>query len=212
MGVVSSRRGESGFVRIHQGLRRCTRWRLWYVLPSLSLSTGADSVTVESKTAEGIALAVKLLDDLAASHPRSLAIRRLALDIASGEEFRSRASKFLTNALSKGIPVIFADMKALYSDLEKRTIIGELAEGYRKSLETDGKFSGAVEGDSEGEILSLHRLDIFSMLPSRFRRSLVSIPVDALLSRSAPLLFRRLFSARRSRHSRSCRSTHPVAS
>ena len=40
-------------------------------------------------------------------------------------------------------------MKALYSDLDKRTIIGELTEGYRKSLETDGKFAGAVEGETE---------------------------------------------------------------
>ena len=118
-------------------------------------------VSTESKTAEGITLAIKLLDDLAVSHPRSLAIRRLTLDIASGDEFRTRASKYLTNALSKGIPSIFADMKALYSDLEKRTIIGELAEGYRQSLETEGTFAGAVEGASEGATIQILLLDPF---------------------------------------------------
>ena len=30
MGVVSSRRRKSRFVRVHQGLRCCSRWRLWY--------------------------------------------------------------------------------------------------------------------------------------------------------------------------------------
>lgn len=108
---------------------------------------------LDSTTVEGKAAAVKALDALSVSHPRSLAIRRLALDISSGDEFRTKASRYLIDALSKGVPSIFADIKALYGDSEKRTIIGELAKGYRQSLETNGKFGMPVEGESEGEFL-----------------------------------------------------------
>ncbi|KAM0752180.1 N-terminal acetyltransferase A, auxiliary subunit [Meredithblackwellia eburnea MCA 4105] len=98
---------------------------------------GAD---VDSKDIEQTEAAVKVLDALAEKFPRSLAVRRIALDIVSGQGFETRASSYLTNALSKGVPSIFADVKALYSDREKRQTIGKLAEGYLKALEATETF------------------------------------------------------------------------
>lgn len=128
----------------------------------------------DSTTDEGRAAAVKVLDGLAEKYPRSLAIRRIALELVSGassrhqpltafltacslgEEFRTKASKYITNALAKGIPSIFADIKALYGDESKRAIIGELAETYLQSLEATAKFGLPVEGESDGLSLSRH--------------------------------------------------------
>ena len=101
---------------------------------------------------EGRAAAVTILDQLAEKYPRSLSIRRITLELVSGTDFRSRASTYLTTALSKGIPSVFADIKALYSDKEKCQIIGELVEEFRKGLEEKGKFAGV---DDDGELISL---------------------------------------------------------
>lgn len=68
----------------------------------------------------------------------------------TGADFRTRASTYLTNALSKGIPSVFADIKSLYTDKEKCQIIGELVEEYRQGLEAKGTFG--VEG-TDGELL-----------------------------------------------------------
>lgn len=77
----------------------------------------------------------------------------------AGDEFRTKASKYLTDALSKGVPSIFADVKSLYSDASKRDIIGDLVENYRKSLEATHTYGIPLTADvSEGQSFSSHIL------------------------------------------------------
>ncbi|ORY88359.1 NMDA receptor-regulated protein 1-domain-containing protein [Leucosporidium creatinivorum] len=109
------------------------------------LAKGADC---DAKTEEGRAKAVEILDKLAEKYPRSLAIRRISLELVSGADFRTRAFTYLTNALSKGIPSVFADIKSLYTDKEKCQIIGELAEAFRQGLEEKGNFGAAEDDDT----------------------------------------------------------------
>ncbi|GAA5981699.1 hypothetical protein JCM5350_000459 [Sporobolomyces pararoseus] len=104
-------------------------------IKSTVLAKGADC---DSTTSEGRAKAVQVLEELSEKYPRSLAIRRLTLDLASGEQFRKKASDYLLSALSKGVPSLFADVKALYTDTEKQKIVGEIVESFRKSLEDKG--------------------------------------------------------------------------
>jgi hypothetical protein len=89
--------------------------------------------------------------------------RRTLLPLPSrptGANFRSRATTYLTNALSKGIPSVFADIKSLYTDKEKCQIIGELVEAFRKGLEEKGNFG--VEGsDGDGELLCPRSSSVF---------------------------------------------------
>jgi hypothetical protein len=68
--------------------------------------------------------------------------------VGAGDDFRTKAGKYLTDALSKGVPSIFADVKALYSDPSKRAIIGELVESYRRSLEATETFGLPITDDS----------------------------------------------------------------
>lgn len=53
----------------------------------------------------------------------------------SVEDFRSLANAYLLRGLKKGIPSLFVDLKSLYQDTQKRAIIEELVDGYRRSLE-----------------------------------------------------------------------------
>ncbi|BGP27115.1 acetyltransferase [Rhodotorula toruloides] len=97
--------------------------------------------------------AVTLLDALSTKYPRSLSIPRLALTLclSSHPSFRTRTSAYLLSALSKGVPSLFADVKALYTadeeGREKARIVGEVVEGFRRSLEE----KGAVVTDEIGD-------------------------------------------------------------
>lgn len=88
--------------------------------------------------------AVSILVELQSKYPRSLSIPRLILTLlpATSDRFRSRTATYLLNALSKGVPSLFADVKALYTPDEegqaKAKIVGEIVEGFRKGLEEKG--------------------------------------------------------------------------
>lgn len=115
----------------------------------IKASVLAKGANCDANSDEDRAKAVAILDKLADKYPRSLAIRRLTLELVSDDEFRTRASAYLTNALAKGIPSLFADVKALYTDSSKRSIIGELAESYRISLEQSNTFSPRPNPDGD---------------------------------------------------------------
>ncbi|GAA5890758.1 hypothetical protein JCM16303_000195, partial [Sporobolomyces ruberrimus] len=68
-----------------------------------------------------------------------------------GPEFRDKASTYLLSALSKGVPSLFADIKALYADPLKRAAIGEIVEVFRQSLEE----TGAVAAEDSAEVNSV---------------------------------------------------------
>lgn len=113
----------------------------------------ADGIHIaDSTTEEGRAAAVVILDILAEKHSRSLAIRRITLELVKGDDFRTRVSTYLTSALSKGVPSIFADLKSLYSDPTKRDIIGDLALTFRDSLVATSNFGVPVVGSSDDTI------------------------------------------------------------
>ncbi|KAG1784583.1 NMDA receptor-regulated protein 1-domain-containing protein [Suillus plorans] len=62
--------------------------------------------------------------------------RRLALHVATGQEFQDLIKPYLTNGLTKGIPSLFADLKPLYNDSVKRQIIEDIVEELRATFAT----------------------------------------------------------------------------
>lgn len=62
--------------------------------------------------------------------------RRLALHVATGQEFQDLIKPYLTNGLTKGIPSLFADLKPLYKDSVKRQIIEDIVEELRATFAT----------------------------------------------------------------------------
>jgi N-alpha-acetyltransferase 15/16, NatA auxiliary subunit len=67
--------------------------------------------------------------------PKANTPKRIALDLSSGEEFRTRVDAYIRVGLDRGIPSLFADVKSLYKDQEKRQVIGEVVEAFKKSVE-----------------------------------------------------------------------------
>jgi hypothetical protein len=76
--------------------------------------------------------AITKLQEFAIQLPRAAAPRRLQLNLASGDEFKKLVKFYLTKGLTKGIPSLFADVKALYMDNEKRQAIEEITESLRE--------------------------------------------------------------------------------
>lgn len=77
---------------------------------------------------------LQLYAELRESYPRSMLARRIPLNYASGDKFRSLVDKYLRHALHKGAPPLFVDLRSLYAQPGKSAIIEELLLGYVASL------------------------------------------------------------------------------
>lgn len=107
---------------------------------------------LDAMTEETRGLALQSLLDFSQQLNRATAPRRLALNLAQGthqaqiimdvhiitesvgDQFRNLADAYLRAGLEKGIPSLFADVKALYKDVQKQQVIEDLVETLRESL------------------------------------------------------------------------------
>ncbi|KAJ7234648.1 NMDA receptor-regulated protein 1-domain-containing protein [Mycena haematopus] len=71
--------------------------------------------------------ALTVLQEFATQLPRATAPRRLALTIASGDQFRKLVTPYILSGLQKGVPSLFSDIKGLYQDQAKQQVIEEVA-------------------------------------------------------------------------------------
>lgn len=67
--------------------------------------------------------------------------KRLPLDIAFGDEFREIIDGYLRRGLRKGVPPLFVNVRSLYKDPEKTSIISQLVHEYHQNLNESGHFS-----------------------------------------------------------------------
>lgn len=77
---------------------------------------------------------LKLYSELRESFPRAALARRIPLSYASGEMFRILVDQYLRRALHKGAPPLFVDLRSLYAQPGKASVIEELLLGYIDSL------------------------------------------------------------------------------
>lgn len=84
---------------------------------------------------------VKFYLEYAEKYPKAMPPRRLPLNYATGEQFRSLVDKYMRRSLSKGVPPLFVDLRSLYSDKSKVEIIESLLLQYVEALKKVGKFS-----------------------------------------------------------------------
>lgn len=76
-------------------------------------------------------------------YPQSICPKRLPLNVAHGELFREIADQYLRRGLRKGIPPLFNNVRSLYADAGKVTIIADLVHGYFEQLTATGHFSAS---------------------------------------------------------------------
>lgn len=73
------------------------------------------------------------LEALMAEYPRSAAMRRMALELAQGDDFARHARDYLERALVKNVPSLFSDVKPLYADATKRDMVENIVEDLRQT-------------------------------------------------------------------------------
>ncbi|RDB27479.1 N-alpha-acetyltransferase 16, NatA auxiliary subunit [Hypsizygus marmoreus] len=81
--------------------------------------------------------ALTILRDFSTQLPKAAAPRRLALSIASRDDFRELVKPYLLSGLTKGVPSLFVDIKSLYKDDSKRQIVEEIVEAARTDFSPD---------------------------------------------------------------------------
>ncbi|KAE8151835.1 NMDA receptor-regulated protein 1-domain-containing protein [Aspergillus avenaceus] len=74
--------------------------------------------------------------------PRGDAPRRIPLDFLEGEDFKQAADAYLQRMLKKGVPSLFANIKALYTNTWKRDTVQALVEGYVSAPQSNGEANG----------------------------------------------------------------------
>jgi len=94
---------------------------------------------------------VQIYKDAELKFPKALAPKRLLLNIVTGEQFRTEADRFLVNALRKGVPPLFRNLRSLYTDKEKVRILEELTLGYVESLQSCELFHPNDDAEEEGK-------------------------------------------------------------
>ncbi|KAH7098643.1 N-terminal acetyltransferase A, auxiliary subunit [Auriculariales sp. MPI-PUGE-AT-0066] len=77
---------------------------------------------------------LELLADLETKVPKGSAPTRIALDVATGDEFDVRVRKYIETGLTRGVPSLFTDIKPLYSDPAKRTAIERAALAFHDTV------------------------------------------------------------------------------
>ncbi|KAK2461025.1 hypothetical protein APHAL10511_006966 [Amanita phalloides] len=81
--------------------------------------------------------ALQILRTFSADIPKARAPQRLALNIASGDDFRELVQPYVLSSLEKGIPSLFADLKTLYKDEFRRQTIEDIVEKSIKDQHLD---------------------------------------------------------------------------
>ncbi|TFK41639.1 NMDA receptor-regulated protein 1-domain-containing protein [Crucibulum laeve] len=75
--------------------------------------------------------ALTILKEFSSQLPKAAAPKRLALTISTGDEFKELAKPYLMAGLIKGIPSLFADVKALYQDKLKEQAVEDIVTSAR---------------------------------------------------------------------------------
>jgi N-alpha-acetyltransferase 15/16, NatA auxiliary subunit len=88
----------------------------------------------------------ELYEDLVKKYPNADAPRRIPLDFLVGEDFRQAVDSYLQKMLRKGVPSTFANIKSLYQDSFKQTVIEELVEKWAQEIPTA---NGSTESSEE---------------------------------------------------------------
>lgn len=86
---------------------------------------------------------MSILKGFSTQLPKAAAPRRIALSIATVEDFKDLVKPYLFSAFTKGIPSVFADIKSLYVDKEKQSIVQDTVEAAREEFLQDSSSSAA---------------------------------------------------------------------
>lgn len=99
-----------------------------------------DGLKKDSLSEEDILRVITIFDELRRDNPRSNLLKFLPLEYLSGESFQKSSASYIKSQLVKGVPSLFANLKVLYKDESKKTIIFQTVESFYESLVKNGTF------------------------------------------------------------------------
>ena len=123
------------------------------------------ALALEDSDVEGLH---KMYSEYAEKGPGNDTPRRVPLEFLQGDEFKSAADKYLQQMLRKGAPSTFTNLKALYSNPEKRDIVQVLVEGYAASLPDSPPKEDTPNGTKEDEAQTRYNLAILYFLAQHY--------------------------------------------
>lgn len=86
---------------------------------------------------------IQFYKNISVDFPSSLCVKRLPLDIAQGDDFEELMNEYLKKNLRKGVPPLFANVRSLYKDPAKVSMIERLLLDYLSNLPSIGFFTKA---------------------------------------------------------------------
>lgn len=95
---------------------------------------------IEARQTEKPEDVVQFYTSFSELYPRASPPKRLPLNYATGEQFKSLVDKYMRKGLIKGVPPLFVDLRSLYSDNQKVELIENLMLQYADALKKVGKF------------------------------------------------------------------------
>lgn len=104
---------------------------------------------MESKKITESEAVVELYRKFQADFPRAICPKRLPLNVANGDLFRSLVDDYLRQGLRKGVPPLFVNIRSLYTDADRVKIITDLLSDYLVNLKESGHFS---KNDRDGNL------------------------------------------------------------
>lgn len=120
-------------------LNRNAEYRAYYI--------GLQS-SLELKSTDVLPLK-QMYQEFASNNPKGDAARRIPLDFLKGDDFRAAAEQYLQHMLRKGIPSTFNNIKALYTDIWKRSTIENLVESFAAIHAKDGVDPAQTKANGE---------------------------------------------------------------
>ncbi|KAH7345734.1 NMDA receptor-regulated protein 1-domain-containing protein [Rhizoctonia solani] len=91
-------------------------------------------IDLDNLTDESRPVALASFKQLVIQYPGATAPKRLSLNVALGDDFKSLVEPYLWTGLQRGIPSLFVDIKSLYKNSDKRVIVEEIVESFLAKL------------------------------------------------------------------------------
>eukprot|EP00158_Paraphelidium_tribonemae_P006331 Partr_v1_DN27777_c0_g1_i2_m67387 putative NatA auxiliary subunit len=101
----------------------------------------AENLVYASRRADASLSEYDIVSQLLVKYPRSHTLQKYQLVAAPVEKFGSVFGVYVKEMLRKGAPSLFVNIRILLEDEQKRNLIVEMCEAYRKNLEATGKFA-----------------------------------------------------------------------
>lgn len=91
---------------------------------------------------------LEMYAQLSQKYPTSHVLRRLPLNHASGEDFKTLLDSYLVKMFRKGVPSLFNSFKDLLVEKEKASLITDVVEGYHRNLLDSGVLYQGSSGNN----------------------------------------------------------------